>query len=223
MGEVFFEISLIGERPRRYEYVIALRAVETIDFMTARWAHLPYELLETVSNRIIVDVESLRSCLMAYDLKQPGLDVLEIGLQVMWVSSAEAKDLIEDGRSRGKEYDLAELQSHSAKASKKYWKVYDKVVAVLNKKQAEEERIFERAIERDNKGLERGLASIGRQRIDYLSDERIREAMLKEGYVKTFEERTKRKRYIRTHTHRMIAKAVKNIEAVEKGTFGVGH
>ena len=74
--------------------------------------------------------------------------------------------------------------------------------------------------------MERGLASIGRQRIDYLSEERIREAMLKEGYVKTFEERTKRKRYIRdirAHTHRMIAKAAKNIEAVEKGTFGVGH
>jgi len=71
--------------------------------------------------------------------------------------------------------------------------------------------------------LEKGLASIGRQRIDYLSEERIREAMLKEGYVKTFEERTKKKRYIRTHTHRMIAKALKNIEAVEKGTFGVGH
>ena len=162
-----------------------------------------------------VDVESLRSCLMAYDLKQQGLDVLEIGLQVMWVSSAEAKDLIEDGRSRGKEYDLAELQSHSAKASKKYWKVYDKVVAVLNKKQAEEDAVFKRALQRDSKGLERGLATIDRQRIDYLSDERIREAMLKEGYVKTFEERTKRKRYIRTHTHRMIAKAVKNIEAVE--------
>ena len=74
-----------------------------------------------------------------------------------------------------------------------------------------------------DKGLERGLASIGRQRIDYLSDERIREAMLKEGYVKTFEELTKRKRYIRTHTHRMIPKAVKNIEAIETGTFGVGH
>ena len=38
---------------RRYEWVVALRAVETIDFMTARWAHLPYELLEKVSNRII--------------------------------------------------------------------------------------------------------------------------------------------------------------------------
>jgi GMP synthase (glutamine-hydrolysing) len=38
---------------RRYEWVIALRAVETVDFMTARWAHLPYELLKTISNRII--------------------------------------------------------------------------------------------------------------------------------------------------------------------------
>ena len=86
-----------------------------------------------------------------------------------------------------------------------------------------EHAIFKRSLQRDSKGLERGLASIGRQRIDYLSDERIREAMLKEGYVKTFEERTKRKRYIRTHTHRLIAKAEANIKAVEKGTFGVGH
>ncbi|MFY0657163.1 MAG: glutamine-hydrolyzing GMP synthase, partial [Neptunomonas phycophila] len=40
-------VGVVGDG-RRYEYVIALRAVETIDFMTARWAHLPYELLETV-------------------------------------------------------------------------------------------------------------------------------------------------------------------------------
>jgi GMP synthase (glutamine-hydrolysing) len=33
--------------------------VETIDFMTARWAHLPYELLETVSNRIINEIEGI--------------------------------------------------------------------------------------------------------------------------------------------------------------------
>jgi GMP synthase (glutamine-hydrolysing) len=38
---------------RRYEFVVSLRAVETIDFMTARWAHLPYDFLETVSRRII--------------------------------------------------------------------------------------------------------------------------------------------------------------------------
>jgi GMP synthase (glutamine-hydrolysing) len=48
-------VGVVGDG-RRYEYVIALRAVETIDFMTARWAHLPYELLERVSNRIINEI-----------------------------------------------------------------------------------------------------------------------------------------------------------------------
>ena len=48
-------VGVVGDA-RRYEWVIALRAVETIDFMTARWAHLPYELLETVSNRIINEI-----------------------------------------------------------------------------------------------------------------------------------------------------------------------
>lgn len=49
-------VGVVGDG-RRYEYVIALRAVETIDFMTARWAHLPYDLLEKVSNRIINEIE----------------------------------------------------------------------------------------------------------------------------------------------------------------------
>ncbi|MDO6512950.1 glutamine-hydrolyzing GMP synthase [Neptuniibacter sp. 2_MG-2023] len=48
-------VGVVGDG-RRYEYVIALRAVETVDFMTARWAHLPYELLETVSGRIINEI-----------------------------------------------------------------------------------------------------------------------------------------------------------------------
>ena len=41
---------------RRYEPVIALRAVETVDFMTARWAHLPCELLDPCSRRIVNEV-----------------------------------------------------------------------------------------------------------------------------------------------------------------------
>lgn len=49
-------VGVVGDG-RRYEWVIALRAVETIDFMTARWAHLPYDLLEKVSNRIINEIE----------------------------------------------------------------------------------------------------------------------------------------------------------------------
>ncbi|MGO2235691.1 GMP synthase (glutamine-hydrolyzing) [Marinomonas sp. UCMA 3892] len=51
-------VGVVGDG-RRYEYVVALRAVETIDFMTARWAHLPYELLEKVSGRIINEIEHI--------------------------------------------------------------------------------------------------------------------------------------------------------------------
>ena len=137
--------------------------------------------------------------------------------------SLRTKDLIEDGRSRGREYDLAELESHSAKAAKKYWKVHDTVVKRLEKKAQKENAIFDRAAENDKHGRKGGLATIGRKRIDYMSDEHIREAMLKEGYVKTFEQRTRRKQSIRTNTHKLLNKAQANIEAVEKGTFGVGH
>ncbi|TXR53321.1 glutamine-hydrolyzing GMP synthase [Reinekea thalattae] len=51
-------VGVVGDG-RRYEWVIALRAVETIDFMTARWAHLPYELLGKVSNRIINEINGV--------------------------------------------------------------------------------------------------------------------------------------------------------------------
>ncbi len=44
---------------RKYDWVISLRAVETIDFMTAHWAHLPYDLLGKVSNRIINEVNGI--------------------------------------------------------------------------------------------------------------------------------------------------------------------
>ncbi len=51
-------VGVVGDA-RRYAWVIALRAVETIDFMTARWAQLPYELLEKVSSRIINEIEGV--------------------------------------------------------------------------------------------------------------------------------------------------------------------
>ncbi len=58
---VFLPVRSVGVMgdARRYEYVVALRAVETIDFMTARWAHLPYEFLERVSTRIINEVDGV--------------------------------------------------------------------------------------------------------------------------------------------------------------------
>ena len=51
-------VGVVGDG-RRYAWVVALRAVETVDFMTARWAHLPYELLETVSGRIINEIDGI--------------------------------------------------------------------------------------------------------------------------------------------------------------------
>ena len=51
-------VGVMGDA-RRYEHVIALRAVETVDFMTARWAHLPYALLDTVSRRIVNEVPGI--------------------------------------------------------------------------------------------------------------------------------------------------------------------
>lgn len=55
---VFLPVKSVGVMGdgRRYDYVISLRAVETIDFMTAHWAHLPWEFLGLVSNRIINEV-----------------------------------------------------------------------------------------------------------------------------------------------------------------------
>ena len=58
-------VGVVGDA-RRYAWVITLRAVETIDFMTARWAHLPYELLEEVSRRIINEIPEVSR--VAYDV-----------------------------------------------------------------------------------------------------------------------------------------------------------
>ena len=58
-------VGVVGDA-RRYAWVISLRAVETVDFMTARWAHLPYELLEKVSRRIINEIPQVSR--VTYDI-----------------------------------------------------------------------------------------------------------------------------------------------------------
>ena len=65
---VFLPVKSVGVTGdgRRYNYVIALRAVETIDFMTARWAHLPYDFLDHVSRRIINEIPGISR--VTYDI-----------------------------------------------------------------------------------------------------------------------------------------------------------
>jgi GMP synthase (glutamine-hydrolysing) len=58
---VFLPVKSVGVMGdgRKYDWVVSLRAVQTIDFMTAHWAHLPYELLGHVSNRIINEINGI--------------------------------------------------------------------------------------------------------------------------------------------------------------------
>ena len=63
-------VGVVGDE-RRYAEVIALRAVETIDFMTARWAHLPYDFLEHVSNRIVNEIEAVSRVVYDISSKPP--------------------------------------------------------------------------------------------------------------------------------------------------------
>jgi GMP synthase (glutamine-hydrolysing) len=65
---VFLPVKSVGVMgdSRKYDYVIALRAVVTVDFMTAHWAHLPYDFLGHVSNRIINEVDGISR--VTYDI-----------------------------------------------------------------------------------------------------------------------------------------------------------
>jgi GMP synthase (glutamine-hydrolysing) len=65
---VFLPVRSVGVMGdgRRYDYVIALRAVETVDFMTARWARLPYDFLDRVAHRVINEVPGISR--VVYDI-----------------------------------------------------------------------------------------------------------------------------------------------------------
>jgi GMP synthase (glutamine-hydrolysing) len=65
---VFLPVKSVGVTgdERTYEYVVALRAVQTQDFMTAYWAHLPHDLLGRVANRIINEVQGINR--VVYDV-----------------------------------------------------------------------------------------------------------------------------------------------------------
>ena len=65
---VFLPVRSVGVMGdgRRYDYVVALRAVETIDFMTAHWARLPYDFLDHVSRRIVNEITGISR--VVYDI-----------------------------------------------------------------------------------------------------------------------------------------------------------
>lgn len=65
---VFLPVKSVGVMGdgRTYDWVVSLRAVQTSDFMTAKWAHLPYDLLGKVSNRIINEVKGINR--VVYDV-----------------------------------------------------------------------------------------------------------------------------------------------------------
>ncbi|MXP50839.1 glutamine-hydrolyzing GMP synthase [Pantoea sp. SoEX] len=63
-------VSVMGD-VRNYDWVISLRAIETIDFMTANWAHLPYNLLTCVSNRIINEIHGISRVVYDISSKPP--------------------------------------------------------------------------------------------------------------------------------------------------------
>jgi hypothetical protein len=143
-----------------------------------------------------VDVKSLKACLMAYDLKQQGTDILEIGLRVREIKGIKAKRLIEDGRKKGKEIDYKKLLKLGENNIEEYNNILCKAEATVKKRNKDKD-------------------------IDTIVlDEQISMEMriYKVDYV-----RTARKKSIRTNTHKLINKAVANIEAVEEGMFGVGH
>ena len=193
-----------------------------------------------------VDVNSLRKCLRVWKRnKVEGVDIFQIGCELMFLDEAKIKELQEDGRSKKREYDLDWYWRDAEKGGGRYWKIYDKVMKQLKKKQAKEieywnainkdEAKFQK--ERKNRTREqvmdnwgehtesRGLAKAkGRMPIDYLSEDKIQEAMLKEGYIISNDERTKSKQALRTNTYRLLRKAEANIKAiVETGMFGVKH
>ena len=67
-------VGVVGDS-RRYEYVIALRAVETVDFMTAKSATLPHSFLEKVSNRIMNEVPEVSR--VTYDISSKPPSTIE--------------------------------------------------------------------------------------------------------------------------------------------------
>ncbi|BAC24752.1 guaA [Wigglesworthia glossinidia endosymbiont of Glossina brevipalpis] len=67
-------VAVMGDM-RKYEWVISLRAIETLDFMSANWANIPYKILNNVSNRIINEVRGISR--VVYDISNKPPSTIE--------------------------------------------------------------------------------------------------------------------------------------------------
>ena len=74
---VFLPVKSVGVMGdgRHYEYVVSLRAVETVDFMTAGWARLPYNFLDKVSRRIVNEISGISR--VTYDISSKPPSTIE--------------------------------------------------------------------------------------------------------------------------------------------------
>jgi GMP synthase (glutamine-hydrolysing) len=72
-GAIFLPVKSVGVMgdERTYEYVIALRAVSSLDGMTADWVHIPYEILADISNKIINRVKGINRVVYDISSKPP--------------------------------------------------------------------------------------------------------------------------------------------------------
>ncbi len=64
-------VGVSGER-RTYAHLIAIRAVNSVDAMSAEWTHLPYELLERMAQRIVAEVDGVNRVVYDITAKPPG-------------------------------------------------------------------------------------------------------------------------------------------------------
>jgi hypothetical protein len=187
-----------------------------------------------------VNIPSLAKCLKVYDeVKIQGLDVFRVGCRLAYREDKE-EELSKDGRSKERQYSREKLE---IKNEDEYWALVNKVTEQMKKKQKKEDAYWKQIKAEDdelnnpqmktrdevlnNKGgfdSTKGLDRVGdRKFVNYLSEENIEQEMLIQGGRITDKQRTRSKSAMRTNTYKLINKAKKNIEAVEIGTFGVGH